>query len=219
MLLYVQLIVPPTMAASNNTARMPGMAKPSRANAPSSVVASTQPPPVSVSSGFGVELTPLDTPFNEHVGMDDHEPTRKLVVTANSPAGHPNNFELVRSDGEHVGFSNVAGLQGELRIATARDDGQGLSRGGFRPGELFTGAGTPGIVARVKPDGSAVQTSWVVLSDQHGVDAGLPGGLHVDRTGVFGGDLIVVTTQGGVWRVNSAGAPARLASLGTRLEV
>lgn len=44
------------------------------------------------------------------------------------------------------------------------------------------------------------------------------GGLYVDRTGVFAGDLIVVTTQGGVWRINSSGQPALVASLAARLE-
>src|SRR6185503_2840353 len=33
------------------------------------------------------------------------------------------------------------------------------------------------------------------------------GSLYVDRTGIFNGDLLVATTTGEVWRVNTAGVP------------
>jgi hypothetical protein len=44
------------------------------------------------------------------------------------------------------------------------------------------------------------------------------GGLFHDSTGVFGGDLIAVTTAGEVWRVNASGSGVLLASVGTHLE-
>ena len=59
-----------------------------------------------------------------------------------------------------------------------------------------------------------VQNPWVSLQDP-GL---LRGSLFQDRYGVFGGDLIVVTTTGGVWRVDSAGAATRLANLDVHLE-
>ena len=98
-------------------------------------------------------------------------------------------------------------------VAAARDDGQGQSRGGFQPGELFTGNGVAGAVARISADGAAVQNPWVALPGE----TGHVSGLHVDRTGAFGGDLMVVTTTGGVWRVNSAAVPTRVAALNTPL--
>ncbi len=162
---------------------------------------------------WSVILTPVSTPYREHTGLDYHQPSKKLALAANYPSGSPNNFELVASDGVHSAFSNVAGLSGEVVVAAARDDGQGASLGGFRPGELLTSTGVAGAVARLSADGSSVQNPWVRLPEE----AGLIGGLHVDRTGVFGGDLLAVTTSGGVWRINSSGVPARLASLGTRL--
>ncbi|MDQ3802896.1 MAG: putative Ig domain-containing protein [Acidobacteriota bacterium] len=158
-------------------------------------------------------LTPLGTAFNSHTGIDYHQPSRNVVVSANSPTGQPNNFELIDGGGAHHPFSNVGGLGGALKLATARDDGQGASLGGFRAGELFTGTGVTGVVARVAPDGAAVQNPWVTLPGE----AGRPAGLHVDRTGVFGGDLIVVTDAGGVWRINAAGTAALVASLSTPL--
>jgi RHS repeat-associated protein len=162
---------------------------------------------------FGLVLTPLGTPFGEHVGIDHHEPLRKVVVSSNQPTGVPLNFESLDADGTHRPYSNVAGLTGELKFALAR--GGGATPGGFAPGEMFTGTGVQGVVARLSADGSAVQNPWVTLPGE----GGLPhGGLWVDRTGVFGGDLVVVTTTGGVWRVNAAGAAARVADLGTHLE-
>ncbi|HEX6623534.1 MAG TPA: hypothetical protein VF064_07460, partial [Pyrinomonadaceae bacterium] len=162
---------------------------------------------------FGLVLTPLSTAFAGHVGIEHHQPLRKLVVSANSPAGDPFNFESLDADGTHRPFSNLAGLTGALRIATARDAGLGTSLGGFQPGELFTGTGAAGVVARVAPDGATVQNPWVTLAGE----TGQLGGLYVDRTGVFGGDLLAVTTSGGVWRVNSAGVAARVADLATPL--
>lgn len=162
---------------------------------------------------WNVVLTPVDTEFHDHTGLDHHQPSKKLILSANAPTGEPNSFELLAADGGHAGFSNVAGLQGEVLVATARDDGQGLSRGGFQPGTLFAGTGAPGVIARLSADGAAIQNPWVTLPDE----AGPVTGLHVDRTGVFGGDLIAVTAAGGVWRVSSSAMPVRLAALGTPL--
>jgi len=100
-------------------------------------------PPVPQSSSFGVELTALNTAFNNHAGIDYHQRTRKVVVSANSTLGQPNNFELIQADGTHTNFSNLSGVSGELKLATARDDGFGLSIAGFKPGELFTTTDTP----------------------------------------------------------------------------
>ncbi len=87
--------------------------------------------------------------------------------------------------------------------------------GGFTVGDLFTGNGQPGQIARLSNNGQTVQNPWVVLTPETGL---LRGSLYVDRTGVFGGDLIVVTTAGGVWRINAAQQATRLATLGVHLE-
>ena len=67
------------------------------------------------SSSFGVELTALNTAFTNHTGIDYHQRTRKVVVSANSNTGQPNNFELIQADGAHANFSNVSGVNGELK--------------------------------------------------------------------------------------------------------
>ncbi|HKG79861.1 MAG TPA: hypothetical protein VKA78_10590, partial [Pyrinomonadaceae bacterium] len=127
--------------------------------------------------------------------------------------GQPNNFEVIAADGSRSTFSNVAGLNGNLLIATSRDEGQGLSRGGFPAGELFTSTSVAGAIARVNASGATVQNPWVTLAGE----TGSIGGLYLDRTGVYGGDLIVVTSTGGVWRVNAAAEATKLATLDTRL--
>ncbi|MET0623972.1 MAG: DUF6531 domain-containing protein, partial [Pyrinomonadaceae bacterium] len=160
-------------------------------------------------------LRRISTGFNSPIGIDYHQPTGKVVMSVNYPSGQPHNFELVAADGSRTGFSGIHGLTEELKLATARDEGNGMSRGGFRAGELFAGTGTPGVIARVSPDGASVQNPWVTLPGESGL---MRGSLYVDRTGVFGGDLIAVTTGGGVWRVNSAGRASRVAQLNTHLE-
>ncbi|HEX7152060.1 MAG TPA: RHS repeat-associated core domain-containing protein [Thermoanaerobaculia bacterium] len=161
---------------------------------------------------WNVVLTPVATEFHGHTGLDHHQPSRKLLLSANTPAGQPHSFELLAGDGGHAAFSNVAGLQGDVLVATARDDGQGMSRGGFQPGTVFATTGLNGVIARISADGASVQNPWVVLPNEGAIT-----GLHLDRTGVFGGDLLVVTAGGGVWRVNATATPTRLAALGTRL--
>jgi RHS repeat-associated protein len=214
LLLYTQAIVPPSIAAARATVAGDTGRAVGRLAARSPAKSFAHPSTVSpATETFGVVLTSLNTAFNQHAGIDYHQQSRSVVVSANSPAGQPHNFELIDDAGAHRAFSNISNLGGALKIATARDDGQGASLGGFRKGELFTGTGAPGVVARVAPDGVAVQNPWVTLTGE----TGLPAGLHVDRTGIFGGDLVVVTDAGGVWRINAAGIATSVASLGTPL--
>ncbi len=159
----------------------------------------------------GLTLTAISTGFNGLIGIDHHSSTNKVAVSVNYASGIPHNFELVAPDGTHAQFSSVSGLTDEVKIATARDDGFGgsLGGGGFVAGDLFAGTGVPGQIIRISPDGLTVQNPWVTLPEETGL---MRGSLYVDRTGIYSGDLIVVTTAGGVWRVNSSGTPTRLAS-------
>lgn len=179
---------------------------------PDQIVALPGIPPVPQT----LALRALSSEFNSPIGIDYHQPTNKVVMSVNYPSGQPSNFELVAADGTRAPFANISGLTEELKLATARDSlVGGVSIGGFQSGELFTGSGVPGVIVRISPDGSTVHNPWVILPGESGL---LRGSLHVDRTGVFGGDLIAVTTTGGVWRINAAGQPTQLTRLGTHLE-
>jgi len=159
-----------------------------------------------------VTLTPIATNFNNPVGIDHHQPTNQVIMSVNYPAGLPHNFELVAANGTRSPFSDLSGFTNEVKIGAVR---KGCCQGGFEAGELLTGTGVPGVIARITPDGSSVQNPWVTLPGETGL---MRGSLFQDRFCAFGGDLIVVTTVGSVWRVTSAGVPSLLASLGTHLE-
>lgn len=158
-----------------------------------------------------MDFTAISTAFNRPIGIDFHEPTGSVILSVNYSSGSPLSFERVESDGSHVAFSTVSGLTNEVKIATAR-----TGASGFAAGELFVGNGIDGQIVRISPDGTSVQNPWV---DLPGSSNGLMrGSLYVDRTGVWGNDLLVCTTAGELWRVDSAGTATLIASVGVHLE-
>jgi hypothetical protein len=158
-------------------------------------------------------FTPISTTFNSPIGIDYHEPSDSVVMSVNyATGGVPSNFERVELDGTHVQFSNYANMTDEVKIATVRSG----SIGGFVTGDLFVGNGQDGRIVRITDNGATVLDPWVDLpGDNNGL---MRGSLYIDRTGVWGGELIAVTTAGQVWRITSAGTPTLLASVGTHLE-
>lgn len=159
-----------------------------------------------------VNLVNISTNFNNPIGIDHYEPTNMVVLSVNYSDGRPRNFELVAADGRRQRFSTFAGLTEEVKIATVR---KSECEGGFSVGDLYTGSGQPGVVVKVSANGKTIKNPWIRLPGEDGL---LRGSLFQDRYCVFGGDLIVVTTTGGVWRVASTGKSKQLADLGTHLE-
>ena len=159
-----------------------------------------------------ITFTAISTTFSNPIGIDYHEPTNSVVVSHNYASGTPTNFARIDQDGNQHAFSSASGFTNEVKIATVRSGGAG----GFTTGDLFTGNGVDGQIARITDGGSTVINPWV---DLPGAGNGLMrGSLYVDRTGKFGGDLIAVTTNGEVWRGNSAGTPTFIADAGVHLE-
>jgi hypothetical protein len=159
-----------------------------------------------------IKLTRVPTAFNNPIGIDYHEPTGSLVMSVNYPTGLPHNFERVEPNGAHVQFSSASGFTEEVKIATVRSG----NVGGFTTGDLFTGNGVDGQIARITNGGVTVISPW---ADLPGPNNGLMrGSLYSDRTGVYGGDLIAVTTGGEVWRINSAGVPTMISDVNVHLE-
>ncbi|HSD88985.1 MAG TPA: hypothetical protein VLB44_15765 [Kofleriaceae bacterium] len=150
-------------------------------------------------------LVAISTPFNTPIGIDFHEPTHSVVLSVNyGNNGLPQNFDRILADGSHLPFSDYSGLTDEVKIATARSG----NPAGWEPGTLFTGNGIDGQIVKISADGAQITNPWV---DLPGLNNGLMrGSLYVDRTGIFGGDLIVVTTTGEIWRVNMAGQPTQI---------
>ena len=145
------------------------------------------------------------------IGVDYDPLDGSLVASVSYPSGQPHNLVKLYASGDSRVYTGLSGLSEELKLATVK-----TSIGGFSRGELFFGNGQDGQIVRVSGDGQRVQNPWVDLPG--GGNGLFRGSLYHDDTGLFGGDLIAVTTAGQVWRVNSAGAATKLADLGTHLE-
>ena len=160
-----------------------------------------------------VSLRPISTTFNGIIGIDYYELTDGLVVSTNYPTGQPTNFELIDPDGNRQLFGNLSGLTDEVKLASARSTQTGgYSDGDDIPaGTFFSGTGVDGELLRVGPD----RTDLRIATGASGL---FRGSLYVDRTGVFDGDLIAVSTGGTVLRMNNANEVQIIAQLGVRLE-
>lgn len=166
--------------------------------------------PITLST-LAVNTAPLNQ-LDNLIAVDYQEASDSLIVSVHYKNGLPNNFVRVSRTGVITQFSNASGFPEEVYIAVAPSQncsGTGLSLGGFNVGDLFAGSGT-GTIARISADGTSVQDPFAILPGETGQDWG---GLYFDRTGNFGGDLIVSTTSGGVYRVNSAGVATLVARL------
>jgi len=177
-----------------------------------------------------IVLTDVTGEIPSPIGVDYYVPSNCVILSVNySDNGIPWNFELVDSNGQTNQFSSISNYQDEVYIATVRN-----TLGSFNIGEMFTGNGANGQIMRIEPDGTLIGTNginsnvWVVLpfATNNGVvitPGHLRGGLWVDQTSVWGGDLIVSTLDGAesgtdthtgsVWRVNSSGQATFMAQL------
>ncbi len=163
---------------------------------------------------FAITLTQISTPFPFPIGIDHHEEgaTDKVAISVNYPSGNPHALRLVDALGNQAQFSALSGVSDEVKIATVRSG----NTGGFTPGDLFVGNGVDGQIVRISNNGATITNPWANLP---GAGNGLMrGSLYVDRTGVYGDELIAVTTAGEVWRVNSAGAGTKIADVNVHLE-
>ena len=159
-----------------------------------------------------ITLEQLNVPFNLNVGMAYQDTTQTLIVSRNYPNGVPRNFDRVSTGATPTltAFSSASGYTDEVNLAIALA-GQ---TGGWTQGEVIAGTGVEGVLARISPDGSVVNSNWVSLPGSNGL---FRGELAFDRTGLWGGDLIAVTTNGQVWRITEAGVPTLVRSLGVAL--
>ena len=164
---------------------------------------------------FAITLTEISTGFPSPIGIDHHEEGAidKVAISVNYPTGNPHSLRLVAADGSQAQFSALSGVGDEIKIATVRAG----NTGGFTAGDLFVGNGVDGQIVRITNNGATVINPWVSLS---GAGNGLiRGSLYVDRTGVYGDDLIVVTTLGEVWRINFDGTTTtKIADVDVHLE-
>jgi hypothetical protein len=176
-------------------------------------LAAAQPLPARAAE---LNFTQLSTPFSNFISVDYFEPTNGVVAASYYPTGIPHNFRRIAADGTQSQHTSVAGLSDEVKVATARSPEMGGFAGSpFPAGTMFAGRGTTGVISKIDPLGD-VLTNWSTMPN--GASAGRFWGLHVDRTGVFGGDLIGATYSGHVYRINGAGVATQLGSTGVALQ-
>lgn len=151
-------------------------------------------------------------------GMDYNETSGQLLFVTHGPyetvyaidvSGTVSDFATIDFQTEDYPFGeNLA--HAEAKIATVRDDGGGRGIGEFPAGEVFVG--TPcGSIFRFSADGTPFPGTepnlpgrpeivpWVVVAGG-GCTKGRVLSLYVDRTGVFGGDLLAAY-DGSLYRI------------------
>ncbi len=184
---------------------------------------------IRIADNLGSNVFTTVTDINGPAGIDYNPVASSLIASANHtpfpPDGEPFNFLRIFTNGVSTNlivtnWSGIHALLDEIKLATVK-----TTAAGFNAGEAYFGTGTNGIVAKLSADGTVSNLEWAVLSlDRTNTDTLLRGGLYIDDSGSFGGDLITITGAGeqeggGVWRITSAGTPTLLTTLSnTHLE-
>jgi hypothetical protein len=171
-----------------------------------SIAAALTPPTPAAAAATPITLSPIATGFTNPIGLDYYQPSNKLAMSVNWPGGSPYNFVLVAEDGSQSQFSTISGLTDEVYLSAIH---AGPCQGGFVTGDVYVGTGTPGVIAKVTEGGSTLIDPWVTLPGESGL---LRGGLFQDRFCAAGGDLVVTTTAGDVWRITSGGTATEVAA-------
>lgn len=171
------------------------------------------------------------------IGIDYFEPTGQVVMSSFYPTGNPHNLELHSGGASGTQFSALGNIADEIKIATVRSADRGgyvpsppasqsgggvqpLAGGGgnpapyFAPGTVFLVGRAGDELTRVLPDGSS--SVFADIGAQAGRSVGNGEGVYVDRTGVWGGDVLVGTSTGELWRVNASGQASFVVDVGNQ---
>lgn len=150
------------------------------------------------------------------VGIDYLSQSNSLLISVNFNGGEPNSFDLLNSNGVLKAWSGIHGLPDEVKVATVKATANGLNAG-----DVYFGSDVN--IGWLSANGASSNLIWCQLTNSVVTNA-LPirGSLYVDQTGIWGGDLIAVTSIGnpvpgakGVWRINSTGHPTLVANFET----
>jgi hypothetical protein len=155
-------------------------------------------------------VTNLDNPIR----IDYHPPTQSLIVTTGSST-FTNNFmriytNIVFTNSVHVtnvivtNWTYLIGIPDEVKLTIVK-----TTSNGFINGDLYFGDGSE--IGWISAYGTNHDRHWGVLTNASMTNTlELRGGLYVDQSGSFDGDLIAVTGNGtplatsyGIWRVDS----------------
>ena len=157
--------------------------------------------------------------INGPSGIDYHPVNTSLIISRNDTSGSEKNFKRLPANGvlsdwssaSWLGFIRPDGRTGEVKVAIVQ-----ITTNNWTQGDLYFGPGQPGKIGKITANGSSVNTNWATLTNSTqmvGETDPFMGGFYIDQTGVFGGDLIVVTGSGGIWRVTAATNATKVAQV------
>jgi hypothetical protein len=152
-----------------------------------------------------IKLVSVATNALNPIGVEWHEYSNTVLFSLHYSDGEPFNFARLTQSATFEQFSQIHGLSDEVYMASPRS-GPNVAAG-FTAGDVFTGNGQDGEVLRISFDGSS-SSLFATLRDPSNPTGSvglLRGGLQFDQTGVWGGNLLVVTTLGYVFVVHSNG--------------
>ncbi len=150
----------------------------------------------------------IEMPFKSMVGIDYYPTSGTLLAAVNGGTGVPNNLDLIAATGTATSYSVVSNITDDLHVFCVRS-----SQNGFVSGDSYFGSGQPGSIVKLPSGGGAATNPWLVLPGEQGAIR-----VSIDKTGIYSGDLLVVTTTGGVWRVDANANPSKLANIGLPLD-
>jgi hypothetical protein len=154
---------------------------------------------------FGLVATNLVDP----VGLDYHPLTESLLLSINPGKNAGTNFVRIDSGGGVSDWTNISDITRSVTIATVKTNAHN-----FHEGEMYFDSVSYNSLGWLSSDASAYKLDWAVFT----APASPIGGLYVDLTGVWGGDLIAtvggdhseVNDVGSLWRINSSGQSTHL---------
>ncbi len=101
-----------------------------------------------------------------------------------------------------------SGNSGEIFVSSS------LGLGGFATHEVFAGSEAQSTITRFSADGTSQSVFTTLPNTPSGGGPGGVRGIAFDPYGVYGGDMLVTTNAGNVYRVNSSGTATWLANVG-----
>jgi len=135
------------------------------------------------------------------VDVDYFAPSNSLFLSLNYPYGSGGNFALLGANGSLTTWSGVSGLAEEVNMATVK-----VSTNGFTADDAYFIAQLTGVIGWASASGKAFNTSWLTLPGE--TDPQETSDLYVDQTGLWGNDLLAVTSrsskgQSDIWRITA----------------
>jgi len=149
----------------------------------------------------------LDGEFSAPRLIDYQATTGNLLISSEQPAKLELFSKISRQEFISNEFFNDKNFRNPQSLATVRE-----KTGGFAVGEVFLGFEN-GTIFRVSAD--ALQITKINLPREKSM---VNGGLTVDQTKVFGGDLLAATGDGKIWRVDQSGNAKLFLDLNTAIK-